>query len=276
MRPALLAACLIALLASPAQGEESSSLLLATTTSVRDSGLLDDLLPLFTAETGIEVKAVAVGTGAALRMGAEGNADVLLTHAASAEQKLVDSGAVSERVPFMENHFVLAGPDSDPAGVRGAPDVATAIRKIRESGAPFVSRGDDSGTHKREVAVFREAGLDPDERFPGLVRTGSGMGLSLQVAGQKEAYILSDIGTYLAFRESTGLVVLSQPEASLRNVYALLRVSVSRFPRVHDREARAFQAFLLREDTLARIAKFGQERFGRPLFRPLDGAAGGI
>jgi tungstate transport system substrate-binding protein len=208
-------------------------------------------------------------------MGAEGNADVLLTHAASAEQKLVESGAVSERVPFMENHFVLAGPESDPAGIGNAPDIATALRRIRESGAPFVSRGDDSGTHKREVALFRAAGLDPEERFPGLVRTGSGMGLSLQVAGQKQAYILSDIGTYLAFRERTGLVVLSRPEALLRNVYALLRVSVSRFPPVHDREAQTFRAFLLRDDTLARIAKFGEERFGRPLFRPLDPGTGG-
>jgi tungstate transport system substrate-binding protein len=264
-----MAVALLLVAVPPLQADSPSTLLLATTTSVRDSGLLDDLVPRFTAETGIEVKAIAVGTGAALRMGAEGNADVLLTHAASSELELVDSGAVSERIEFMENHFVLAGPKSDPAGAGDAPDVLAALRRIREHGSTFVSRGDDSGTHKREVALFREAGLDPEERFESLVRTGSGMGLSLQVAAQKDGYILSDIGTFLAFRERTGLVVLSRPEPSLRNVYSLLRVDIERFPRVHDREARAFQAFVLSRDTRERIAVFGTERFGRPLFRPL-------
>ena len=226
---ALFTTCALVVLASstPSLAEEPPSLLLATTTSVQDSGLLERLIPVFTEQTGIRVRAVAVGTGAALRMGAEGNADVLLTHAPSAEKELLSQGSVGSRVEIMQNFFVLAGPDSDPAGVRQAADISDALRRIVSSGAAFVSRGDDSGTHKREVALFLDAGLDPDERFVGLTRTGSGMGLSLQVAGQKQAYILSDMGTFLAFQQRTGLQALSGQDASLRNVYSILRVSNS-------------------------------------------------
>jgi tungstate transport system substrate-binding protein len=249
--------------------EPPRSLLLATTTSVQDSGLLDHLLPVFMERTNIRVRAVAVGTGAALRMGAEGNADVLLTHAPSSEKKLLADGAIDRRVEIMQNYFVLAGPPADPADVRSAPSVTQALLRIRKSGAPFVSRGDDSGTHKREVALFRAAGLDPDEKFQGLTRTGSGMGLSLQIAGEKQAYILSDIGTFLAFHERIGLEVMSGNEASLRNVYAILHVNPERFPKVHADEATALEAFFARAETRAAIAKFGLERFGRRLFEPI-------
>jgi len=253
-----------------AHGAEERTLLVATTTSVEDSGLLDEMLPVFTQQTGIHVQAVAVGTGAALRLGAEGNADALLTHAPAAEQKLGESGVVDRRVEIMENYFVLAGPPADPAGIRGKGSVIEALRAIRAAGAPFVSRGDDSGTHKKETALFREAGLDPDERWPGLTRTGAGMGLSLQVAGQKQAYVLSDIGTFLAFREKTGLEILSGQEKALRNVYSVMRVSPAKFPRVHAEEADAFIAFWTKADTRARIAAFGKKRFGQSLFTPLS------
>ncbi len=205
--------------AGVARAEPAASLLLATTTSVRDSGLLEALLPDFTGETGVRVRVVAVGSGAALRMGAEGNADVLLTHAPPGEEELVASGAVVARTPFMENHFVIAGPEQDPAGVRAASGPSDAYRRLAESSAPYVSRGDDSGTHRREQALMREAGLDPAGGWPGFRRTGSGMGLTLQVAGEKRAYVLSDIGTFLAFRDRTGLVALSKPDPELRNVY---------------------------------------------------------
>lgn len=264
----------VLLAAAPAFSVDDSAdgerrLLVATTTSVEDSGLLDALLPAFTEQTGIRVQAVAVGTGAALRLGAEGNADALLTHAPEAELALVRSGAVDRRVEIMENYFVLAGPPADPAGVGEAGSVLEALRAIHEKQAPFVSRADDSGTHKREVALWRDAGLDPEARWPGLTRTGAGMGLSLQVAGQKQAYILSDIGTFLAFRQQTGLEALSGREPALRNVYAVMRVSPERFPRVHAAEADAFIAFWTRPDTRARIAGFGEERFGQALFSPL-------
>lgn len=264
----LLLSSLVLALLSPAAAAEDS-VLLATTTSVRDSGLLDELLPTFTDATGIEVRVVAVGTGAALRMGAEGNADLLLTHAAASEQKLVAAGSVLGRTPFMENHFVIAGPESDPARVAETDSPAEAFRRIAALPAAYVSRGDDSGTHKREVALLTAARLDGAGGWQGFATTGSGMGLTLQVAGERRAYVLSDIGTFLAFREVTGLVALSRPAPALRNVYALLRVSPKRFPRVRAEAAERLEAFFLERATQERIAAFGRERFGRPLFEPL-------
>jgi tungstate transport system substrate-binding protein len=260
--PALLAgAC------SPA-GEQA--LLLATTTSVRDSGLLDELLPLFSERTGVRVKTIAVGTGAALRMGSEGNVDVLLTHAPEAERELVESGVLVSRRPFMENHFAIVGPPEDPAGVRAAASASEGFRRIADSKAPYISRGDDSGTHKRERALLRAAGLDPAGGWEGFHQTGTGMGLTLQVAGQRRAYALSDIGTFLAYRERIGLEALSRPGPELRNVYSVLRVNPDRFEdRGQAEAARLFEAFLLDADIQQRIGRFGVERFGRPLFHPL-------
>ena len=245
------------------------SVLLATTTSVRDSGLLNTLLPIFTEQTGISVQAVAVGTGAALRMGAEGNADILLTHAPEAENALLAGGAVSKRVEIMENYFVIAGPSEDPARVAESARAVDALARIYAMESPFVSRGDDSGTHKREVALFRAAGVDPEARWPGLTRTGSGMGISLQVAGQRKAYILSDIGTFLAFRERTGLVALSRPEPGLRNIYSVLLVDPERFPRVRAGDAERLALFFQSKIAQKSLEEFGKEKLGRPLFRPL-------
>lgn len=266
---------LLALGASTAAASElTDSLLLATTTSVRDSGLLDELLPVFEKGSGIRVRVVAVGTGAALRMGGHGDADLLLTHAPSGEEALVASGAVLSRQPFMENHFVLVGPPDDPADVRAAASPEEAYRRIEASGSPYVSRGDDSGTHRREQALLLAAGMPENASFPGMLRTGSGMGITLQVAGERRAYALSDIGTFLAFRERTGLQALSLPAPSLRNVYSLLRVSPERFPgRIHARAAEYLVAFFLDPDTQQRIEAFGHERYGRPLFQPLRGGS---
>lgn len=246
------------------------SMILATTTSVRDSGMLDSLLPTFTQETGIEVRVIAVGTGAALRMGREGNADLLLTHAPTAEQVLIDQGIVTRRTPFMQNYFVIAGPENDPAGIRGAASPEEAVRRITLNAAGWVSRDDDSGTHKREKALFKSAGIKPDADREGLVRTGTGMGLSLQVAGQRRAYILSDIGTFLAFKKRVDLITLSKPSKSLLNVYSILQLESSRFERpLHSDEAEALEQFLLEPRIQSEIERFGVERFGRPLFTPL-------
>ena len=245
------------------------SMILATTTSVRDSGLLDALLPSFTKETGIQVRVIAVGTGAALRMGREGNADLLLTHAPASEQVLVDEGIIQRRTPFMENFFVIAGPASDPAGVASAATPEAAIQAIARAKACWVSRSDDSGTHKREKSLFQAAGLDPEANRQGLVQTGSGMGLSLQVAGERRCYILSDIGTFLAFEKRVDLEVLSKPAPSLRNIYSILQLDSARFERpLRSREAQALEGFLLDPTTQQKIGKFGRERFGRPLFTP--------
>ncbi len=251
-------------------GPRGDQILLATTTSVQDTGLLDTLLPVFLERTGIRVRVVAVGSGAALRMGADGNADVLLTHAPEGEEALVASGAVLARRPIMENHFVIAGPEEDPANVRGAASAAEAYRRIAASRAAYVSRGDDSGTHRREKALLREAGVDAVGNWPGFTSTGTGMGGTLQVAGERRAYVLSDLGTFLAFAQRVGLVALTEPSPDLRNVYAILRVNPERFPgRVNAEGAQRFEAFLLDPDTQRRIGAFGRERYGRPLFRPL-------
>lgn len=246
------------------------SLILATTTSVRDSGLLEVLLPDFTKQSGIEVRVIAVGTGAALRMGREGNADVLLTHAPSAEQVLIDDGVVTRRTPFMQNHFVIAGPPDDPADVAGATSPVDAIRRIARSRSNWVSRADDSGTHKQETSLFEAAGVAVDDAWKGLDRTGSGMGLSLQVAGERRAYILSDIGTFLALQKRIDLVVLSKPADSLRNVYSILQLDSTRFERpIASDAAKTLEAFLISDETQDQIARYGQKRFGRPLFMPL-------
>jgi tungstate transport system substrate-binding protein len=202
-------------------------------------------------------------------MGREGNADLLLTHAPAAEQVLVDEGIVRRRTPFMENFFVIAGPADDAAGVAKAATPEQAIQAIVREGACWVSRADDSGTHKREKALFQAAGLDPEAGRPGVVRTGSGMGLSLQVAGERRCYILSDIGTFLAFRKRVDLVELSKPSPSLRNIYALLQLDSARFERpLRAAEAEALERYLLDPKTQARIGEFGRERFGRALFTP--------
>jgi tungstate transport system substrate-binding protein len=247
----------ILLCAAPGRAED---LILATTTSVRDTGLLDLLLPRFEAQSGVKVKALAIGSGAALRMGADGNADVLVTHAPEAEEELLRAGKVVSREPFMENHFVLVGPGEDPAGVAEAATAVLAMRRIAAAPAPYASRGDDSGTHQREQALLREAGLDPAGGWPGFVRTGSGMGQTLLVAGEKRAYALSDVATFLAFQPRSGLVSLSRREPSLRNVYSVLVVKPS---------GRALADFLLDEATQREIAGFGRERYGAPLFTPL-------
>jgi tungstate transport system substrate-binding protein len=269
LRSVVVACLSAALAAGPVGAETASTLLLVTTTSVRDSGLLNVLLPEFLERDGVRVQVVAVGSGAALRMGSSGDADVLLTHAPEGEKRLVASGALLARKPFMENYFVIAGPPADPVDVRGASSPSDAIARIAAAAAPFVSRGDDSGTHRREVALFKEAGLDPERRWEGFGRTGAGMGITLQVAGERQSYVLSDVGTFLAFRDRTGLVSLSSPAASLRNVYSVLRVDPSKIGAGHAAAAERFESFLLATDTQQRIRDFGRERYGRPLFRPL-------
>jgi tungstate transport system substrate-binding protein len=263
----LIAALAMAACSDPVADE--GDLLLVTTTSLRDSGLLSALLPAFQARTGIRSQVIAVGSGAALRMGRDGNADVLLTHAPEGEEALVASGAAVSRTAVMENYFVIAGPPEDPAGVRAEKSPADAIRRIADASAQFISRGDDSGTHRREVALLREAGLDPAGDWRGFVSSGAGMGQTLQIAGERRAYVLSDIGTFLAFRERIELESLSQPSLSLRNVYSVLRVAPDRLDPLRAERAAQFEAFMLDAETQRQIADFGRERFGRPLFRPL-------
>jgi tungstate transport system substrate-binding protein len=256
--------------ATAAESGDDAKLLLATTTSVQDTGLLDALLPVFRERTGIAVQVVAVGSGAALRMGADGNADVLVTHDPNGEQDLVASGAALGRIAFMENYFVIAGPPEDPAKIAMLADPAAAFRAIAAAKAPYVSRGDDSGTQRKEKQLLAAAGLDPAKPWQGFASTGSGMGLTLQVAGERRAYALSDIGTFLAYRERTKLARLSSDAPALRNEYSVLRIDPNRFEgRINAKAAQRFEAFLVDPDTQRRIGEFGRDRYGAPLFHPL-------
>ena len=253
-------------------GYNEDELILATTTSLNDSGLLDQLVPLFEAEEGITVKIIAVGTGAALRMGVEGNADVLLTHAPAAELELLDAGDVISRTLVAYNDFVIVGPTEDPAGVAGLTDVSAALRMIAASGATFASRGDDSGTHKKELALWSEAGLSPgsapDDWY---LDVGQGMSATLTVANQRSAYTLTDRGTYLALSEDlAGLTPLVEGDPRLLNFYSVMEVDGGK-GRINVVASQAFSAFLTRDDIQAMIGDYLRARYGQPLFIPAAG-----
>ena len=253
-------------------GYNEDELILATTTSLNDSGLLDELVPVFEDEAGIRVKVISVGTGAALRMGAEGNADVLLTHAPAAEQMLVDAGDVTSRILVAYNDFVIVGPLDDPAGVGGMDDVSEALIQIARAEAVFASRGDDSGTHKKERSLWDEAGLSPsvadDEWY---LEVGQGMSATLTVANQRGAYTLTDRGTYLSLSEDVGgLTPLVEGDPLLLNFYSVMEVDGAK-GRVNTVGSEAFKEFLLREDIQARIGEYLREEYGRPLFIPAAG-----
>jgi tungstate transport system substrate-binding protein len=249
---------------SPAAGASAErTLILATTTSTQDSGLLDDLLPAFTAATGWAVKPVAVGSGQAIEMGRRGEADVLLVHSPAAEEKYVAEGSAGRRLLVMHNDFVLLGSDADPAGVRGVP-VDEAMRRIAAAGAVFVSRGDDSGTHARERSLWEQAGVTPGA--PWYQETGQGMGATLRVAAEKAGYTLSDRATYLS--QPDGLAPLVEGDPGLLNVYHVIEVTARAGERVQPGAAAAFADWITGPDAQRRIGEFGTAEFGQPLFVP--------
>jgi tungstate transport system substrate-binding protein len=249
-----------------ADAQSRPSLVLATTTSTEDSGLLDVLVPRFERESGIEVRVIAVGTGAALRMAGSGNADVVLVHAPDAEQKYVQSGDLIDGRLVMHNDFVIVGPSADPAGVRQTASAADAMRAIA-AGAVFVSRGDDSGTHAHELALWGAAGIVP-KSIARRQETGQGMGATLTIADRKGAYTLTDRGTYLAFRKRLGLVIVFQGDPGLRNVYHVYAVNPARHPKAKRSEARAFIEFLVSPAVQQAIGAFKSDLYGESLFVP--------
>ncbi|NOX52855.1 MAG: solute-binding protein [Planctomycetes bacterium] len=253
---------------SPQPGQ---TITLATTTSTRDSGLLDVLIPMFEERTGIQVKVVAVGSGQALEMGRRGDADVLLTHAPAAEERFVSEGYGIERRSVMANDFVVVGPASDPAGIRGQPSAAEAFRRIASQKALFVSRGDESGTHMKEKAIWKQAGIRPEGEW--YIPVGSGMAQALRVASEKQAYALTDRGTFLAQRDGLSLSVLLEGDPLLRNPYSVMLVNPDKHPHVKVAAARRFAEFLVAEETQKVIGQFGIDRFGQPLFFPTAGDA---
>ncbi len=248
---------------------EKASMILATTTSTQDSGLLDVLVPLFQEQSGYLVQTVAVGTGAALRMAEEGNADVLLVHAPTAEQALMTAGFGKERVLVMHNDFVLVGPRDDPAGVRGLTDSAETFSRIAASQSTFASRGDDSGTHKKELAIWQAAGEQPAEERPEwYVESGQGMGRTLFIASEKSAYVLTDRATYLAQRDNLELEILVEGDPVLLNIYHTITVNPEKWPETNQAGAQAFADFMVSAETQSLIESFGIEKFGQPLFFP--------
>jgi tungstate transport system substrate-binding protein len=244
------------------------NLILATTTSTQDSGLLDVLVPMFEEQAGYTVKTVAVGTGEALKMGEQGNADVLLVHAPSSEVTYMDGGNGKDRFLVMHNDFIIVGPADDPVKIKdlGPKEAFTAIYKM---GAPFVSRGDDSGTNKKELEFWKKANLNPQTEKPAwYIETGQGMGASLIVASEKEAYTLTDRATYLANKDKLQLAILLEGNNALLNVYHVITVNPEKWPKVNYEGALAFAKFMTNPATQKVIGEFGLDKFGQPLFFP--------
>lgn len=244
-------------------GESLQSLRLASTTSTRDSGLLDVLLPVFEQQNDCKVTLIAVGTGAALKLGRDGEADVVLVHACSAEEEFMDAGHGVRHESVMHNFFLIAGPADDPAKVKGLA-AAEAVRKIAESQQPFVSRGDDSGTHKRELEIWKQAGGRP--AWDGYIESGQGMGQSLIMADEKNAYILTDEGTWIKQSADFRIVPLVSGAEHLKNPYGVMVVDPGKHPAINAKLAEAFVDFLISERAQRLIADYRANE--QPLFHP--------
>lgn len=242
------------------------NIILATTTSTQDSGLLDVLVPKFEKQTNYRVQTVAVGSGEALKMGEEGNADVLLVHAPSSEVTYMDGGNGKDRFLVMHNDFIIVGPANDPAGIQGL-DPRDAFVAIYNTGGTFVSRGDDSGTHKKELSFWSKAELEPEGQA-WYLDTGQGMGASLTVASEKGAYILTDRATYLANQDNLQLEILLEGNNALLNVYHVITVNPDKWPAVNYEGALTFAKFMTEPATQELIGQFGVEKYGQPLFYP--------
>ena len=245
----------------------------ASTTSTEQSGLFDHVLPIFEQETGIQVRVVAVGTGQALDLGRRGDADVVFVHSKAAEEAFLSEGHGLRRYPVMYNDFVVIGPRSDPAGIARTTDTLDAFRKIKDAGAAFVSRGDRSGTHIAELALWAAAGIDiENEKGPWYRATGQGMGPALNTASALNAYILSDRGTWLAFANRGELAILVEGDQRLLNQYGIILVNPERHPHVKRVQGQAFIDWLVSPAGQAAIAAF--KIGGEPLFFPNAGAPG--
>lgn len=249
----------------------ANPLRLATTTSTVASGLLDQILPVFTRETGIEVHVIAVGTGKALRMGADGDVDVVLVHAPKAEEKFVADGYGVDRRGVMYNEFLIVGPASDPAGIRGETDAAKALVRISSSGAGFVSRGDDSGTHKKELGLWASAGVKPEGRW--YMEAGQGMGKVLQMAGELDAYTLVDEGTWIKQGPGTRLEELSRGDERLFNPYGIIAVNPQLHPQTNSADARTLVEWMTGINGQRLIGNY--RLAGKQLFTPSSATVAG-
>lgn len=249
---------------APAAGR---SIVVASTTSTQDSGLFGHILPIFKAKTGIEVKVVAQGTGQALDTGRRGDADVVLVHAKAAEEKFVGEGFATTRRPVMYNDFVLIGPKSDPAGIAGTTDIAAALRAIQAKGVPFVSRGDRSGTHQAELALWGKAGVDLEKvKGPWYREIGQGMGAALNIASSMGAYVLADRGTWISFKNRGDLAIAVAGDRLLFNQYGIMLVNAEKHPHVKAAEGQAFIDWVVSAEGQKAIADYKID--GQQLFFP--------
>ncbi len=252
---------------APAGAAEQKNIILATTTSTQDTGLLDALIPLFEKKTGYFVKTIAVGSGQAMAMGQKGEADVLLVHSPAAEKKFVDEGYGVNRRLVMHNDFIVVGPAEDPAKIKGTKSTPESFKKIAAAGKLFLSRGDNSGTNAKEKDVWKAAGINP-EKEKWYQQTGLGMGQTLNVAAEKKGYTLADRGTYLALKKTLGLDILGEGDAILLNIYHVIEVSPAKWLTVNVPGAKAFADFMVAPETQAVLKTYGTEKFGAPLFFP--------
>ncbi|UBU08634.1 substrate-binding domain-containing protein [Nonomuraea gerenzanensis] len=254
---------------TPSTPAAEKSLILATTTSTQDSGLLDELLPAFTRDSGWQVKTLAVGSGQAIELGRRGEADVLLVHSPAAEEEFVAEGGAGSRRLVMHNDFVLLGPPDDPAGIRGRKS-PEAMKRIADARAVFVSRGDESGTHAKEKTLWTKAAVTPGGSW--YQSTGQGMGETLRVTSEKAGYTLSDRATYLTQRDTLELKVLSEGDPGLLNVYHVIEMTKKAGDRVRPDGAKAFADWIVAPAAQQLIGAFGTAKFGQPLFTPDAGA----
>jgi tungstate transport system substrate-binding protein len=266
---ALIAAALMIGMALPAcaAGPAQKNLILATTTSTQDSGLLDVLIPVFEKKTGYFVKTIAVGSGQAMAMGQKGEADVLLVHSPDAEKKFIAEGYGVNRLIVMHNDFIVVGPSFDPAAIKGAKSTVEAFQKIAAAGSLFLSRGDNSGTHAKEQGIWKAAGIKPEGQ-KWYQQTGLGMGQTLNVAAEKKGYTLADRGTWLSMQQKLGLPILKERDPILLNVYHVIGVNPAKWPKVNTEGAKAFSDFMLSAETQGIINTFGVEKYGGALFFP--------
>jgi tungstate transport system substrate-binding protein len=269
---AALAAYALLLLASPAPAQ-TQSIVVASTTSTQDSGLFGHILPLFKAAIGTEVRVVAQGTGQALDTGRRGDADVLFVHAKAQEEKFVADGFGVKRFPVMYNDFVLIGPKSDPAGIKGISDIGTALQAIKAKAAPFISRGDRSGTHIAELDLWKAAGIDiAKDKGPWYKEIGQGMGAALNTASASNAYVLADRGTWIAFKNRGELDIAVQGDKRLFNQYGVMLVNPAKHPHVKKEAGQAFVDWLISAAGQKAIADYKIE--GQQLFFPNANAPG--
>jgi tungstate transport system substrate-binding protein len=252
-----------------AQPPASRTVILSTTTSTQDSGLLDVLVPQFERQTGYSVKAISVGTGQALALAARGEADVTLAHAPALEKKYVEEGKMLNRRLVMYNDFVIIGPESDPARVKGEKSAVAALKLIAEAKARFVSRGDKSGTHTLELGLWKQAGVVPGA--PWYIESGQGMGATLGIADDRQAYTITDRATLLAFARRVGLKVMVEGDRPLLNIYSVMEVNPANGPKVNAAGGKAFADFMLAPESQQMIKTFGVDKYGQPLFVPIAG-----